>query len=169
MLASGVLLVVLACLMDETGQISLPGPVKGVLAGVLLICVVAMIGELDRAEKKNRDLGAGRTVIDADDFAAAQRDPRVKALLREADLEGLRMQQRERTPFLDAVLEEMMGEGGVARARSAYESTVPAAESAFDDTGWDEPWANAMEAAFVKAVDVVQDREMEEKEQGNNE
>lgn len=73
--------------------------------------------------------------------------------------EGGYREDTGRKHFLEQVLEEMMGEVGVDRARSTYETFKKAAEDPYDDTGWDEPWAEALASSFEHAVEVVEERE----------
>jgi hypothetical protein len=59
---------------------------------------------------------------------------------------------------LEALLEQMMDEPAISAAKSAYASVKKAADDPWDDTGWDEPWAAAIEAAFEWGLEELREK-----------
>lgn len=59
---------------------------------------------------------------------------------------------------LDALLERMMDEPAISAAKRAYATVKKAADDPWDDTGWDEPWAAAVEAAFEWGLDDLREK-----------
>jgi hypothetical protein len=100
-----------------------------------------------------------RMVIDADELEEARSDPRVKELLAWADEYGKEIERRKKRSQFEALLELMLDEPAIAKAKSAYAATKPAADDPWDDTGWDEPWGAAIEAAFNYALEDLFERE----------
>lgn len=59
--------------------------------------------------------------------------------------------------FKEELLGKALDEPAITKAESAYRAILPAAEDAYDDTGWAEPMTEAVCAAIEYALDELAD------------